>query len=215
MCRPRSAIALPSQAGGGQRSTASSDAAADAVRRARHVPSAHSAVALPSRSGGGQRHKTASGAAAGVFQSRETSRPRAVCAPQLLSLAALAEGSSALQQRVQPLMRCDRARQARPVSSAPCSRSRQPHWRRTAPSCARPPALCSRSPKPNWRGAAPQGSIRCRRRRVAIAHDERSRAVRALQPIFPAKPAEGRATRTGRPMGIGPTPELGSRPGLR
>jgi hypothetical protein len=64
----------------------------------------------------------------GVLRSREreTSRPRAICAPQLLSLAALAEGSTARQQRVPPLTHCDRARQARPVSSAPYSRSPQP-----------------------------------------------------------------------------------------
>ncbi len=149
-------VALPSRADREQRLTAAPSAAAGSARlipiaRDEHATCRpHSAVALPSQTGGGQRRKAASGAAAGVLRSRETSRPRAICAPQLLSLATLAEGSSARQQRVPPLMQCDRARPARPV----------------------PSALCSRSPQLSWLRAAPHGSIGCRRRRAAITQDD-------------------------------------------
>ena len=172
MCSPRSAIALPSQAGGGQRSTAASDAAADAVRGARHVP-----PALCSRS---PKPSWRRAAPQGSIRCRcrrvaIARDEQATCAPQLLSLAALAEGSSARQQRVPPLtrMRCDRARQARHVSSAPCSRSPQPHWRRTAP----------------------QGSAECRRRRNASKRDQHALCRPHSAVALPAELAAGSAAR--------------------
>jgi hypothetical protein len=107
------------------------------------------AVALPraSRAGGGQRRTAALRANAGTSRSHETSTPRAVCALQSSSPAALAESSVARQHQVPPPARRGRARRARHV----------------------PSAHCSRSPRPRWRRAAPIGGIKRRSRRVAIA----------------------------------------------
>jgi hypothetical protein len=129
-----------------------------------------SAVALPSRTGGGQNSKAATNAAPDALRSRETSTPRVIRALQLLSPAELAEGSAARGHRVPPPARLDRARQARHV----------------------PSALCSRSPQPSWLRAAPHSSIECRRRRAAITQDDHvTRCPRSA----PAELAEGRASR--------------------
>ena len=91
-------------------------------------------------------------AAGGASRSRETSTPRAVRALQSLYPAVLAEGRTAQPHCVPPAARRDRARRARHV----------------------PSALFRHSPQPCWRGATPHGRTVCRRRRAAIARDERA-----------------------------------------
>ena len=110
------------------------------------------AVALPSCTGGEQRRKEAPSAGAGATRASATSTPCAVRTLQSLSPAELAAGSAARQHRVPPPARSDHARRSRHA----------------------PSVLCSRSPQLCWRRAVPLGSItiRCCRRRVAIAQDE-------------------------------------------
>jgi hypothetical protein len=149
-----------------------------AIKRDEHAPHREcSAVALPSRAGGGQCNMAASGAAAGAPRSHETSTPRVVHDLPSSSPAALAECSIALQHRVPLPARRDRARRARPVSSA----------------------LRILPPQPSWRRAVPHGCVRCRNLRFAVARDKnatcRLRSAGALQALSPAALAKCNAAR--------------------
>ena len=129
------------------------------------------AVALPSCTGGEQRRKEAPSAGAGATRASATSTPCAVRTLQSLSPAELAAGSAARQHRVPPPARRDHARRSRHA----------------------PSVLCSRSPQLCWRRAVPLGSItiRCCRRRVAIAQDEHATCRLRSAVALPSRDGRG------------------------
>ena len=188
MCRPRSAIALPSQAGGGQRSTAASDAAADAVRLARHVQSALcSRSPKPNWRGAAQqgsircrrrRVAIARDEQATCHLRSAVALPRRTGGGQLRT-AATSAAADAMRSRETSTPCVVRALQSlSPAALAENSAARKhrvpaPAQREQArPARPVPSALCSRSPQLSWLRAAPHGSIGCRRRRAAITQDD-------------------------------------------